>query len=334
MKSLTNIAQIIFVAIIIILFSYPTSVAAQADEVQAAGVDVANIVGGEEAEEGEWGWQVLVRPGSYLCGGSLIDREWVLTAAHCVHTSGGDLFAADKIRVTVGETHRGVVKGTEQLIAVDAVFVHESYNEQNKDSDIALLHLATPVFMNDAIAIVPLLTNEQLDLVAEGKLATVTGWGTTAEGGFASSTLMEVSVPVVSNEVCNQSYGIINDNMICGGYAEGGKDACQGDSGGPLVVPDENGNWYLAGVVSFGYGCARENFYGVYTRVSQYVDWTQETMASYAETHIDMNMDGSNEINDEDNSDNENDNADNTENNSENVEQAATQFIFLPVVLR
>lgn len=319
MKSLTNIAQIIIVTIIIVLFSYPTTVSAQ-DDVQAAGTDTMNIVGGEQAEQGEWGWQVLVRPGSYLCGGSLIAKDWVLTAAHCVYSSSNNLFAAESIQVTVGETHRGVVEGTEQIFAVDAIFAHENYNEWNKNNDIALLHLAEPVTMNDAIAIVPMLTTEQLALADANKLATVTGWGTTAEGGFASSTLMEVNVPVVSNDVCNSSYGIISENMICAGYAEGGKDSCQGDSGGPLVVPDENGNWYLAGVVSFGYGCAREHFYGVYTRVSQYVDWVQTIMDAHPEIsndnpEVEAGVDGE-------------------ENTKDGEHQTATQFIFLPVVMR
>ncbi len=285
MKTLTTIAQLIIIAIIIVFVSKPSSVAAQAEtenaSIQAAALQSTNIVGGQPAEQGEWGWQVLVRPGNYLCGGSLVAAEWVLTAAHCVFDNNGELMAAEAIRVTVGETHRGKLEGTEQLLNVSEIFAHEAYEKHSNNNDIALLHLATPAQLNNAVAIVPLLTNEHAGLVAEGVLATVTGWGTTEEGGNSSSALMEVSVPVVGNELCNRSYGIITDNMICGGYQEGGKDSCQGDSGGPLVVADENGNWYLAGVVSFGYGCARADFYGVYTRVSQYVSWIQETMSSH-----------------------------------------------------
>lgn len=278
MKSLTNIAQIIIIAVIIICV-YPTTAFAQADEVQAASSDGVTIVGGEIAEHGEWAWQVLVRPGHYLCGGSLIAVDWVMTAAHCVY-NGNELFAPESISVTVGETHRGVQEGTEQTIKVNGVFVHDAYNKWNNDSDIALLHLVTPVVFNDAVKVIPMLTDAYGTLAEAGELATVTGWGTTVEGGYTSSTLMEVAVPIVSNEVCNDSYGSISKNMICAGYAEGGKDSCQGDSGGPLVVPDEEGNWYLVGVVSFGYGCARSEYYGVYTRVSMYVNWAEDIMES------------------------------------------------------
>lgn len=285
MKSLTALTQIIIIAIIMVLVSKPSSVAAQAetenDNIQAAALQTTNIVGGQPAEQGEWGWQVLVRPGAYLCGGSLVAADWVLTAAHCVFDNNGDLLPAEAIHVTVGETYRGKLEGTEQLLNVSEIFAHEAYDEWSNNNDIALLHLATPALLNEAVAIVPLLTNEIADLAAEGNLATVTGWGTTEEGGNSSSALMEVSVPVVANELCNRSYGIITDNMICGGLQDGGKDSCQGDSGGPLVVADEDGNWYLAGVVSFGYGCARADFYGVYTRVSQYVTWIQDTMATH-----------------------------------------------------
>lgn len=318
MKSLTNIAQIIIIVIIAVLFSYPTIVAAQADDVQAADSNSANIVGGTPADQGEWGWQVLVRPGNYLCGGSLIAEDWVVTAAHCVFNSQEELIAAETIHVTVGETYRGTLEGTEQQLDVDAIFAHEAYDHSTNSNDIALLHLVKPVVMNKAIAIISLLTNEQLDLVAPGKLATVTGWGTTKEGGYASSSLMEVTVPIVDNATCNSSYGIIGDNMLCAGYAEGGKDSCQGDSGGPLVVPDEAGNWYLAGIVSFGYGCARADYYGVYTRVSSLVEWVQGTMTAYASTHPAVVVEpmGDNDT-------------------SANVEQSVTaQIVFIPVVMR
>jgi hypothetical protein len=101
----------------------------------------------------------------------------------------------------------------------------------------------------------------------------VSGWGATAEGGSSAAILQKVRVPIVSNTTCNAAYGGgITANMLCAGLVEGGKDSCQGDSGGPLVVPDGSG-WRLAGVVSFGNGCARPNFYGVYTRISSFTTW-------------------------------------------------------------
>ena len=103
------------------------------------------------------------------------------------------------------------------------------------------------------------------------------GWGARSEDsreGLLSYDLQQVELPVVSEEDCTTSMGrMINENLLCAGYIEGGKDACHGDSGSPLMVPDGSGGWQLAGIVSFGIGCARPTFYGVYTRVSQYNDW-------------------------------------------------------------
>uniref|UniRef100_A0A3B3HLP0 Peptidase S1 domain-containing protein n=1 Tax=Oryzias latipes TaxID=8090 RepID=A0A3B3HLP0_ORYLA len=87
-----------------------------------------------------------------------------------------------------------------------------------------------------------------------------------------SSTLQEVSVPIVSNTQCRDSYSSLTSNMMCAGLTEGGKDSCQGDSGGPLVSKNDT-RWVQAGVVSFGYECAQPNFPGVYTRVSEYQTW-------------------------------------------------------------
>lgn len=282
MKLLTNIAQIIVVAVLILICIRPSSVSAQAEPVQAAGSQGINIVGGEDAEQGEWGWQVMVNAGFYLCGGSLIATDWVATAAHCVYDNDHNLYTPDQVMITAGETNRRRLEGTEQAVAAAEIFVFEGYNAVSNENDIALIRLSSPIVLNDAIEIVPLLDEAHLELAAPEKLATVTGWGTTSEGGTTSRTLQEVVVPIVATDVCNHSYGIINENMICAGYAEGGKDACQGDSGGPLVVPDEEGNWYLAGIVSFGYGCARSEFYGVYTRVSQYVTWIDETVEAHS----------------------------------------------------
>jgi hypothetical protein len=119
-------------------------------------------------------------------------------------------------------------------------------------------------------------------LVEPGDLATVTGWGATSEGGTVAAILQEVKVPLVSNAACGAAVesAPITGNMLCAGYLEGGKDSCQGDSGGPLVVPDENGGWKLAGLVSFGFGCAQPDEYGVYARVSRYTEWIQQYIGS------------------------------------------------------
>lgn len=241
------------------------------------------IVGGQPAAVGAWPWQAMVRSGPYLCGGSLVAQEWVVTAAHCLYDTENNPIAASRISVILGEHNRAQSDGMEQFLSVAEVFVHEEFSDWSNDNDIALLKLASPATINARVKpIAPLLSPEQNDLATPGQLGVVTGWGSTGEGGSAAVILMEVAVPIVENEVCNRSYGTITGNMVCAGYADGGKDSCQGDSGGPLVVPDNEGSWRLAGLVSFGYGCARPNFYGVYTRVSQYVNWIESHLGAVA----------------------------------------------------
>jgi len=118
-----------------------------------------------------------------------------------------------------------------------------------------------------------LIDSQDTDAQPDDK-ATVIGWGRTMEGGDTSAVLRQVEIPIVSNETCQQSYpNGITSNMMCAGREEGGRDSCQGDSGGPLMVRGSGQDWRQAGVVSFGIGCARPNFYGVYTRISQYLFW-------------------------------------------------------------
>jgi len=117
----------------------------------------------------------------------------------------------------------------------------------------------------------------------EGVVYTVAGWGTTSENGSISNTLMKVDVPFVTKDACQKAYSEdnieITDRMLCAGFEEGGKDSCQGDSGGPLVYKTKSsGNYYLVGVVSWGIGCARPHKYGVYSKVSEVLDWINTTI--------------------------------------------------------
>jgi secreted trypsin-like serine protease len=236
------------------------------------------IVGGVPASEGAWPWQVAVAPGPFLCGGALLSENWVLTAAHCLVDDFGNTIDPGSINVRVGSLN---VSSGGTLRGVTSLSVHPSYEHLagSFDHDIALLRLSSPVAFSQTVgSVAPILSSQESLLAFDGALATVTGWGTTSEGGSTSSTLMQVGVPIVSPQACRltgYSPESITDNMICAGYPEGGKDACQGDSGGPLVVQDGAGGHLLTGVVSFGNGCARENFPGVYARVSVYVPWME-----------------------------------------------------------
>lgn len=250
---------------------------AQSASADAVDGDLPLIVGGQDADPGEWPWQAMVLPGDYLCGGSLIAPDWVVTAAHCVVQENGTPFPPAQVQVVLGKHQYLAADATQQVHAVSQVIAHPSYNPLTADHDVALLKLAAPALLNSAVQPVPLVRSPVDDaLVAPGEIAWVTGWGALASGGDPPAVLQEVDVPIVSNSACNVAYGgDITANMLCAGYTQGGKDACQGDSGGPLVVSDGVGGWRLAGIVSWGYECAAPGFPGVYARVSRYVAWIE-----------------------------------------------------------
>lgn len=228
------------------------------------------IVGGAPAQIKDYPFMTALsdKNGGQFCGGSLVAKRWVLTAAHCVTNR-----SATRISVVMGRTNLNARNGEE--IDVKRIISHPKYiPDSGEVPDIALLELA-----RDARAEPIELVHVRTSLDDPDTMATTIGWGRTSENGNSSKKLRQVSVPIMSNAACNRAYINANRNFsaaleICAGYPTGGRDACQGDSGGPLIVDRGQGLSSLqVGVVSWGSGCARPDAPGVYARISRFVDW-------------------------------------------------------------
>ncbi|KAG7517865.1 coagulation factor IX [Solea senegalensis] len=236
------------------------------------------IVGGEAVTPGEIPWQValVLHPsGELFCGGSILSKRWIITAAHCLAEAGGAFV------VRVGEYNVNINEGTEQDYEVLRHHAHPRYNASVSlyNHDIALLYLKTPVAFSATvrpICIGPTVFTETL--VKAASPATVSGWGRTRFMGATSNTLQKVEVPVVDRTECkDSSRSRISPFMFCAGFYSETKDACQGDSGGPHANSVHD-TWFLTGIVSWGEECAKDGKYGVYTRVSLYYRWINHVM--------------------------------------------------------
>lgn len=223
----------------------------------------SRIIGGIKADISEFPWMAMLHyRGTFYCGGSLISDRYVLTAAHCVLN-----FKPNQITVKLYDTRgaRMVSKAVEKL------YGNTRFNLDSFNNDIALVKLQNTLNVKDDYVTLCLPSPGKTFSGLDG---TVTGWGKLSNGSL-SNTLQQVKVPIMTNPQCKKSAyrpSRITDNMMCAGYPEGGQDACQGDSGGPLQVGDASFR-EIVGIVSWGEGCAKPNYPGVYTRVNRYLQW-------------------------------------------------------------
>jgi len=236
------------------------------------------IVGGEPASDYAWPWQVYISVnGRFICGGTLIDRQHVVTGAHCIVGQSND---ANDYLIRVGVHNMGS-QGyyTGSVYGVSTIFIHENYVSAEYGSDIALIRLTYPVGLSDTVNVIclPPSTDYYIPMYQP---VVITGFGLTSERGSLPYTLQQALIQLLPT--CSNVYqNYMQSSQICAGIQSGGRDTCQGDSGGPLVYNPAGGQqWVLVGITSYGNGCARYNYPGIYTRVSSYINWIRQKMAT------------------------------------------------------
>lgn len=232
---------------------------------------LTRIVNGEDAVPGSWPWQVSLQDstGFHFCGGSLINENWVVTAAHCgVSTSH---------LVVAGEFDQGSSQEAVQVLKIAKVFKNPSFNLLTIRNDITLIKLAKPATFSKTVSAVCL--PEATDDFPAGTQCVTTGWGKIKSSATTTpDKLQQAVLPLVSKADCQKYWGTrITDVMICAGA--NGVSSCNGDSGGPLVCK-KNGAWTLVGIVSWGSSTCSTSTPAVYARVTALISWVQQILAA------------------------------------------------------
>lgn len=233
-----------------------------------------HIVGGDQADIADFPYQVSVRLETYMllhiCGGSIYAPRVVITAAHCIKGR-----YASYIRIVAGQN--SIADLEEQGVKVSKLIPHAGYNKKTYVNDIGLIITREPLEYSALVQPIAVA----LEAPPSGAQAVVSGWGKRAEDDEALPAMLRaVELQIIEKSTCGAQYltkdYTVTDEMLCAGYLEGGKDTCNGDSGGPLAV-----DGVLVGVVSWGVGCGREGFPGVYTSVNSHIDWIEEQAEAY-----------------------------------------------------
>ncbi|CAH1781406.1 unnamed protein product [Owenia fusiformis] len=249
----------------------------------------SRITGGTVVDPAfSWPWMVTIKARlnddddlRHVCGGAVINRNWVITASHCF-TNKKIGRNPDDFILFFGKHHRTEIEPGEMSREVELIITHEEFDlASNLDSDVALIKLKEP--LNYTTHIQPLCLGK-----TNATFCVMAGWGSTERGLITkdiffkvelSTYLHQVIVPLIDTSICNREdwmEGRISNNMICAGFEKGGKDACMGDSGGPMFCADNLNQWTLKGIASWGLGCGIPKRPGVYTKVENFLDWIDE----------------------------------------------------------
>jgi hypothetical protein len=246
-----------------------------------------NIVGGMDADIKDYPWQISIfsldESGNLLshsCGGSIIDPYWIVTAAHCIRDKA---YKRQKIIAEITDLSRAYYG---QVMEITDYIIHPDYNPDSITNDIALLRLSMPIDTSGhGASVIKMVTpqDEINGIIAPGVIATITGWGTTEYMGDSPDRLQVAELPIISIETANQWFHEassdvteVKEGMLPAGFEEGGVSSCHGDSGGPLVVKDNENEWNLAGITSWGDVCGEAKQPAIYTRIPYYYNWVIE----------------------------------------------------------
>lgn len=267
----------------------------------------ARIVGGRKSQKGWWPWQIGLHKVDHeesklICGGALIYRRWILTAAHCFYA--WNVFLRKYVRdgiprkyfIKAGDHNYLKKDNSEQLLPVEKIYLHQGFIHSMFVNDIALVKLKEHVELGKFVRTVCLPEKDKGDMATPAKYGYVSGWGATRalkpgedprEADRYSKVLKYSSFMIQTDHVCSNStkYYFNSTVSFCAGDGKGGNDTCKGDSGGAFVLErkrETDYRWIISGLVSWGEGCAQKDHYGYYTRVYPYIDWIKKIVTAHS----------------------------------------------------